>query len=502
MKQFLLLFLAAALPIIGFAQPLASSIPNKKSDVRFEIAPFKYLVTGDNTVSLVGYDYSKDPNNGVVEIPSSVTYQAKSYSVTEIVRAFLGKTKITSVTIPLTVKSIGTSSFNSCWNLTQLKIPASVTHIESRAFFDCRNLRMVEIESLDISINNDAFAECNRLSLFKINSDKIHLGKNVFWKSSNIKEVQVKSNCRSYFMGLKSNPHIVVLDEPRKTTTTTNTYIAATPTAAPQQTETKKIVSDVDQNIPQTSLKNDKTFAVIIANEKYATESTVDFALNDGKIFKEYCEKTLGIPTENIRFVENGTLGSIGAGIEWLQKVLEVYKQDANAIVYYSGHGIPNEATGDAYLLPTDCQGSNFKYAYSINRLYKELGEAGAKSVTYFIDACFSGTQRKGEMMVAARGVAIKAKSGVLSGNSVAFAAASGDETAFAYEEKGHGMFTYFLLKKLQETKGEVSYGELADYIQQNVKQKSIVVSPRLQSPNAISSSSASEGWHSWKLTK
>ncbi len=527
MKRVLLMCLLAALPMMSFAQKTQ----------RFEVAPFEFEIIGENSVALVGYNYDKEPNPEATElvIPEEVTFESKSYkvttlegrgvgsyykknkhissivipsSVTKIGKGALVNLKIESITIPESVTYIDETAFFGMRSIKSVTIPKSVTYIGNHAFASCSELRYVEILSPKIELDYCVFYGCTNLSLVKIHSDYLSMSDDIFQtyqrNASKLNEIQVKKEVRPY-VTIKDNsfnpkPLITIIDEPQQTTAPTNRYIAAAPAAQQLIAETPKIISDVDQNIPQTTLKNDKTFAVIIANEKYTTESTVNFALNDGKIFKEYCEKTLGIPSENIRFVENGTLGSIGAGIEWLQKVLDVYKQDANAIVYYSGHGIPNEATGDAYLLPTDCQGSNFKYAYSINRLYKELGEAGAKSVTYFIDACFSGTQRKGEMMVAARGVAIKAKSGVLSGNSVAFAAASGDETAFAYEEKGHGMFTYFLLKKLQETKGEVSYGELADYIQQNVKQKSIVVSPRLQSPNAISSTAATDSWQSWRL--
>jgi len=53
------------------------------------------------------------------------------------------------------------------------------------------------------------------------------------------------------------------------------------------------LISDVDVNIPVSKNKSDKTFAVIIANENYRTESQVMFANNDGEIFRKYCLQTL-----------------------------------------------------------------------------------------------------------------------------------------------------------------------------------------------------------------
>ncbi|MFR9603451.1 MAG: leucine-rich repeat protein [Rikenellaceae bacterium] len=528
MKRFVLIFLVSLMPMVSFGQK------SKKGDdaaPQFEVAPYMFEIRGEGSVAMVGYDYDKEPNPESTElvIPAEVTFEGKSYKVTTIEgykknahiysSYFRNNINITSVIIPPYVTTIGTAAFCEL-NLEQVTIPESVTTIGSSAFRYCENLRSVEILSPKIFTEYASFGFCSNLCVVTIHSDYLKMDENTFFiykdmgkPRFNLSEIKVKAATRPYvtIADNKYNPKplITIIDEPQQAASNATYAAAQQPVSAPAPqpaaaaTPTPpQIVSDVDQNIPTTTLKNENTFVVIIANENYTTESAVDFALNDGRVFKSYCESTLGIPSENIRFVENGTLGSIGAGIGWLKKVLDVYKQDANAIFYYSGHGIPNEATGDAFLLPTDCQGSDFQYAYSINRLYSELGEAGAGSVTYFIDACFSGTHRKGDMMVAARGVAIKAKSGVLSGNSVAFAAASGDETAFAFNEKGHGMFTYFLLKKLQETKGQVSYGELANYIQQNVKQKSIVISPRLQSPNTIASTSANENWQSWKLIK
>ncbi|MBQ9474729.1 MAG: hypothetical protein IJU69_00535 [Bacteroidales bacterium] len=60
-------------------------------------------------------------------------------------------------------------------------------------------------------------------------------------------------------------------------------------------------------------------------------------------------------------------------------------------------------------------------------------------------------------------------------------------------------MFTYFLLKKLQETKGDVNYQELSEYLQSNVLQKSSVLG-KIQTPSVIPSSAVGESWKQWRL--
>ncbi len=257
--------------------------------------------------------------------------------------------------------------------------------------------------------------------------------------------------------------------------------------------------SDVAINIPITNIKNDKTFAVIIANENYRRESQVIFAKSDGAVFKEYCIKTLGLPEKNIHYVVDGTLNDIRSEIKWLSSVANAYHNDATIIFYYAGHGIPDESSKTSYLLPIDGYGSDVSTGYKLDGLYQELGLLPVKNITIFLDACFSGAQRSGEMLASARGVTIKTQQGKPTGNMVVFSAAQEDETAYPYREKGHGLFTYFLLKKLQETKGNVTLGELGNYITTNVKQKSIVENRKSQTPTVIPSASLMD-WQSLKL--
>ncbi len=261
------------------------------------------------------------------------------------------------------------------------------------------------------------------------------------------------------------------------------------------------LVSAVDENIPISNKKNTNTFAVIIANENYQSVASVPFALNDGNIFREYCLKTLGIPEKQIKYIPNATGNQIKQQVGWLQTICDVFGEDAQIIFYYSGHGIPDESNRTAYLLPVDGIGTDITTGYKLDDLYAALGNIPSKNVTVFMDACFSGSTRNDgkEMLVAARGVAIKARSGMPQGNMVVFSAAQSDETAYPDYEEKHGMFTYYLLKKLQDTEGNVTLQELSEYIIDNVRKKS-AINGKLQTPCVTPSASLDASWREWKL--
>ena len=266
--------------------------------------------------------------------------------------------------------------------------------------------------------------------------------------------------------------------------------------------EIESLKSDVDKHIPTNRTRNDKTFAVIIANENYQNEANVPYALNDGKVFRQYCNQTLGIPEANIHYVADATLNNLKREVHWLNEVLKSYEGEAKAIFYYAGHGVPDEANKSAYLLPTDGFGSDLTTGYLLDNLYTTIGNAPSAGVVVFLDACFSGAKREGDMMAAARAIAIKVKKNVPVGNMVVFAAAQSDETAYQYDGEKHGMFTYYLLKKLQETKGHVTLQELGNDVISNVRKQSIILNGKSQTPSVTPSNAVNETWSSWTLLR
>lgn len=269
--------------------------------------------------------------------------------------------------------------------------------------------------------------------------------------------------------------------------------------------ETHKITagngSDVDRDIPQTDAEAANTFAVIIANGDYQNASKVKFAVNDGKIMAEYFHRTLGIPAKQIYTFHDATAGQMGSAMSRLRQVARAYAgQPFNVIYYYVGHGFPDEKSKKSYLLPTDVDPSNTQYCVALEDLYRELSELGASQVTVMLDACFSGTDRADAMLVpTALGVRLKARDTTApTGNMIVMSAAQSDQTAYPYEAKGHDLFTYYVLKHLQSTKGKCSLGDLADYVITNVRKTSVVENARLQEPSVA----ASPSFTSWKESR
>jgi len=275
--------------------------------------------------------------------------------------------------------------------------------------------------------------------------------------------------------------------------------------AAKETTENVVIgKSDVDINIPLSSNTIPNRYALIIGNEDYTkyqinlnSEVNVDFANRDAEIFAEYCEKTLGIPKENIVLVKDAISSQMKREIEKLSRLALYSKGEAELFFYYAGHGFPNEETKESYIMPVDISGSDVTSGIKLSYLYKKLTENPVKSATVFLDACFSGGGRN-QGLLTARGVRVKPKENLIHGNLVVFSASTGEQSSLPFKEKQHGMFTYFLLKKLQETKGNVTYDELSNFIQTEVQLNSVKINSKDQNPQTLTSPSLSDEWKMW----
>ncbi|MBD5195560.1 MAG: hypothetical protein HDS87_07575 [Bacteroidales bacterium] len=258
--------------------------------------------------------------------------------------------------------------------------------------------------------------------------------------------------------------------------------------------------SDVDENIPVTSRKAEKTVALIIANENYKQVTDVESALNDGETFAKYCRMTLGVPESQIMNYENVTYAEMLGAVQKLRQFVGALGDGVDIIVYYAGHGFPDEGNKDAYLLPVDGDGFTTVTSYPLKKLYSDLSSTGADNVMVFLDACFSGATRDGGMLAEARGVALKPRVAEPEGNMFVLSAASDQETALPYKEKNHGLFTYYILKKIQDSKGNVTLKDLSKYVEENVKKNSLTVNRKLQTPRTSVSGKMRDIWENKRL--
>lgn len=304
------------------------------------------------------------------------------------------------------------------------------------------------------------------------------------------------------------SPELNIVLEP-KTQKNTNTEIT---TAEPKNIPNKQLdykylaYSDVDNNIPVNGETYNYRFALIIGNEDYhkfqtslEKEVNVDFARNDAHAFKAYAEKTLGIPEKNILFLQDATSAQMQEAIEKFSLLAKYAKGKAELIFYYAGHGLPDEETKEPYLIPVDVSGKNLQMAVNLKDIYAKLSRYKTKRTLVFLDACFSGGARN-QGLIAARSIRVKPKSQKLQGNIIVFSASSENQTALPLHAEKHGLFTYFLLKEIKESKGKIKLKELSENVTEKVAIESLLRNSKEQKPEVSLSSEAFDEFENRKL--
>lgn len=272
---------------------------------------------------------------------------------------------------------------------------------------------------------------------------------------------------------------------------------------------TKAVKETTNGDINQISFTNDANpyrFALIIGNEDYSSyqvgldnEVNVDFAVNDATTFRTYANQVFGVPSDNIIFLTNARAIEMDNAIFKIKSIIKALNGKAEVLVYYAGHGFPHEKTKEPYLIPVDVTATNLKFAVKLNDLFQELNEYPSARINFFIDACFSGGARN-VGLVSARGMKVKPKANQLSGNFVVLTASSANQASLAYKDKKHGIFTYYLLSKLKESKGELTYKELSDYVIEQVGVRSALINSKEQTPQINVSPSVKSNWSSWSV--
>ena len=226
---------------------------------------------------------------------------------------------------------------------------------------------------------------------------------------------------------------------------------------------------------------NKDALALIIGVNEYSkTPAKAHYADNDAQVFSDYAIQKLGIPTNRVKTLVNNNADESGmllATKRWLARAVKQGKTDV--YIFFAGHGLASDDGSKIYLLPYDGAPELLDdTAILRDRLFSDVAAANPRSVTVFLDTCYSGTTRGTDMLIASRPIAIRAIQQSIPDNFTVMTAAAGDQTAKPLEEAKHGMFSYFLMKGMEgeadaNNDNEITAGELHSYVQTNVIQQS-----------------------------
>jgi len=391
------------------------------------------------------------------------------------------------------VSQIGWGAFLDCSRLRNISLPVSVHSIETLAFARCSSLNSVKIPD-QCRVADQAYVSCTNLKSVELSPTAI-LGHHVF-----ASEVTVDGRLRHalYNGEVRRLPSYINTDNAHEYGIASAVVSKAT-SGKVLDVDYDYMTSGVDSVIPQGFYARNNTYALVIGNQNYRFVSDVPYAIHDARVFAEYCQKTLGIPAQNIHLTEDATKQMILEEEleDWVKNIPD--RESKNLIVYYAGHGVPDvKNQNKAYILPTDVRGTNPKRGIALDAFYAQLGDLAFKQTSVFLDACFSGVNRENEGVTdGLRGVEIEAEDATLGGGAVVvFSAAQGNETAQGYPEQGHGLFTYYLLKEMQESGGSISFGLLSDRLHRGVSTQAPQLKMRkAQTPITNTTQQVSESW-------
>lgn len=232
---------------------------------------------------------------------------------------------------------------------------------------------------------------------------------------------------------------------------------------------------DLDIAKVKTLNSNPDAVAVVIGNKEYENTKKVSYAINDASEMKKYLINALGYKESNIIYIENANKSKFdilfGTNDNPEGKLFNSIKQGmSDVFVYYSGHGAPGLKDNKGYFVPVDCDPNYMEQTgYSLDLFYKNLAKLNAKSVTVVTDACFSGA----ELFKNISPITITVSNPiVLTPNCVVLSSSTGTQVSSWFNEKNHGIFTYFFLRAMQDKEkcdtnkdNKLTFKEIADYV-------------------------------------
>ncbi len=236
--------------------------------------------------------------------------------------------------------------------------------------------------------------------------------------------------------------------------------------------------------------------AIIVGIQNYKRLGKAEFASQDAKRFYEYATAALGIPQDRIKLLidtEADQAAVLKTFRSWLP--LNVNKGKTEVFVFYSGHGLPSQDGKSLYLLPYGVdQDLLEETAVDQRKIVSALQSASPKSVTMFIDSCYSGLSKTGETLLAgAKPVTLKNSDIGYPPEFTVMSASSPSQISSSSQDLQHGIFSFYLMKGMEgdadtNRDGKITVGEMHQYLSENVQRHAIALN-RTQEPQLVGNS-------------
>ena len=240
-----------------------------------------------------------------------------------------------------------------------------------------------------------------------------------------------------------------------------------------------------------TGKTSDNKVALIIGIEKYTESPDAQYANLDAQYFFDYARKGFGVNAKNIKILvdEEATFVQTSKVVtKWLKS--KIVKDKSDLIVFFAGHGLSSSNGEELFLLSQDSDPDLLDItALSRTKFFDNILKLNPKSVTMFLDTCYSGVSRDEEMLLAsAKPLMIVAEEeNKLPDNFTIFTASKPDQISSGLKEAKHGIFSYYLMKGLEGNADinkdlKITNGELLAYMDQHVSEKALDLG-RTQNP-------------------
>jgi uncharacterized caspase-like protein len=155
-------------------------------------------------------------------------------------------------------------------------------------------------------------------------------------------------------------------------------------------------------------------------------------------------------------------------------------KDKTDVYVFFAGHGLASSDGSNMFLLPYDGDPELLEdSAIDRKQLFADIQAISPRSVTVFLDSCYSGGTRAGGTLVASlRPITIRTKEQNIPDGFTVLSAAKGDQTSQSLEEAKHGLFSYFLMRGLEgdadaNNDNQITAGELHSFVTDKVERQS-----------------------------